>query len=91
MGLHDRMADCGDALEEVLGAGGGGAWERLDEDNAGVWLLVAGVEALDADGHFGVSVDDDRSSKVKDNSDGGQTEPALVIVVTTSLVKVERP
>lgn len=51
MRFHDWMADCGDSLKEVLGVGGGGAGKRLDEDNAGVWLLVAGVEALDANRH----------------------------------------
>ena len=53
MGFHDGVANCGDAFEEVLGTGGGGAGEGLDEDDAGIWLLVAGVEALHADGHFG--------------------------------------
>ncbi len=57
MRFHDGMADCGDSFKEVLGVGGCGARKRLDEDDAGVWLLVAGVEALDADGHRDGQVD----------------------------------
>lgn len=51
VGDHDGLADGGDALEEVLGEGGGGAGEGLDEGDTGVWVLVASVETLDADGH----------------------------------------
>ena len=33
--------------------GGGGAWERLDEDYTGRGLRTRGIEALKADWHFG--------------------------------------
>ena len=48
MGFHDRLTDCGDTFEEVLSICRGGSREGLDEDDAGVWLLVADIEALDA-------------------------------------------
>lgn len=53
VGFHDGVGDCGDPFEEVLTVGGCGAGERFDEDDAGVGGLVAGVEAPDAEGHFG--------------------------------------
>lgn len=49
---QDRVADGGDAFEEVEGVGGGGAREGLDECDAGGGLGARGVEALDAEGHF---------------------------------------
>ena len=49
--FHDWVADCSDAFEEVLGVCGGRTGQGLDEDDTGVWLLVAGVEALDAERH----------------------------------------
>lgn len=52
-GGHDGFTDGGDAGEEVLGEGGGGTGERLDEDDAVVGVGLVGVEALDADGHAG--------------------------------------
>lgn len=45
------MGDRGDAGEEGFGVGGGGAGERFYEDDVGGRGLVAGVEAVDADGH----------------------------------------
>ncbi len=51
VGFHDGVTYCRDALEEVLGEWGVGAWERLDEDDASVRLFVAGVQTGDADGH----------------------------------------
>ena len=51
--FHDGVAYCGDALEKVLSEGGVRTGEGLDEDNAGIGLLTASVEAFDADGHGG--------------------------------------
>lgn len=51
VGFHDGVTYCRDALEEVLGKGGGRAWEGLDEGDASVGLLVAGVQTGDTDGH----------------------------------------
>lgn len=50
-GGHDGLADGGDAGEEVLREGGGGAREGLDEDYQVVGVGLVGVEALDAEGH----------------------------------------
>lgn len=41
------------ALKKVLGHSLMRALERLDEDDALVWLALFGIEALDADGHCG--------------------------------------
>ena len=49
---HDGFADGGEALEEVLGEDGGGARERLDEDDAVVGMFLVGIKALDADWHI---------------------------------------
>ena len=48
MRLHYRVAHGSDAFKEVLSVGGGEAWEGLDEEDAGVGLLVASVDTLDA-------------------------------------------
>ena len=53
MRCHDRAADGGDALKEVLGEGRDGSGEGLDEDDVGVGQLVLSVEALNTNGHFG--------------------------------------
>ncbi|KAL9022405.1 MAG: hypothetical protein Q9180_008562, partial [Flavoplaca navasiana] len=50
-GGHDGFADGSDAGQEVLGEGGGGAREGLDEDDAVIGVCLVGVEALDTDGH----------------------------------------
>lgn len=50
-GCHDGFTYCGDAGEEVLGEGGGRAWERFDEYDAIVWVGLVRIEALDAEGH----------------------------------------
>ena len=52
VGFHDRVAYGSDAFEKVLGVGSGGARKGLNEDDAGIWLLVAGIEALDTEWHF---------------------------------------
>ena len=51
VGFHDRVTDCGDALEEVLGVRGGRAGEGFDEGDLGGGLRVRGVEAEDVEGH----------------------------------------
>jgi len=52
IGSHDGVTYCRDALEKVLGEGRGRAWEGLNEGNASVGLLVASVEACNANGHY---------------------------------------
>lgn len=56
VGFHDGKAYCGDTLEKVESVVMCGAGEGLDEDNAGIGLLVAGVDACNADGHLGVEM-----------------------------------
>ena len=51
--LHDRVADGGDALQEVLRVFRSWARQWLDENDARIRSLVAGVEALDSEGHDG--------------------------------------
>ena len=53
MSLHDGVADGGDALQEILCILRGWAGQWLDENDARVRGLVAGIEALDPDGHGG--------------------------------------
>lgn len=59
VGFHDRVADCGDALEEVLGVGGGGAGEGFDEGDLRGGLWGGGVEAEDVEGHGWVGLEQD--------------------------------
>ena len=52
VGFHDGVAYSGDALKEILGIFLGGTREGFNEDDAGIWLLVAAVEALNTEGHL---------------------------------------
>lgn len=55
VGFHDGMTYCGDAFEEVLSIGRGGAGQRLDEYNLGRGLGSRGIDTLNSDGHLRVT------------------------------------
>ncbi len=51
VGFHDGMTYCGDAFEEVLSIGRGGAGQRFDENYLRRGLGPRGIDTLDSNGH----------------------------------------
>ena len=82
VGGHNRVADCGDAFEEVLREGGVWAGKGFDECDARGRLRVGGIEALDADRHDG---DGREKSEVWSKC----TETCEVVIIWLALVVEE--